>query len=105
MTSADYEDFTAFNGGTTEAVDWLISFTTELRAQLPAGDYIITHARKSAFWEAMRSGVECHTAVAPWFEKGYSGGGYLAVHEAVGDLIDWSVGGSWVHAARPDVLT
>ncbi|VDC07602.1 unnamed protein product [Peniophora sp. CBMAI 1063] len=68
----DYEDFTAFNGGTTAAVDWLIAFTKELRAQLPSGDYIITHA-----------------PVAPWFEKGYSGGGYLAIHEAVGDLIDW----------------
>ncbi|KZV73519.1 carbohydrate-binding module family 5 protein [Peniophora sp. CONT] len=68
----DYEDFTAFNGGTTAAVDWLIAFTKELRVKLPVGDYILTHA-----------------PVAPWFEKGYSGGGYLAIHEAVGDLIDW----------------
>ncbi|VDB91374.1 unnamed protein product [Peniophora sp. CBMAI 1063] len=68
----DYEDFTAFNGGTTAAVDWLVAFTTELRAKLPASDYIITHA-----------------PVAPWFEKGYSGGGYLAVDSAVGSLIDW----------------
>lgn len=43
--ATDYEDFNAFNGGTTEAVDWLVAFTKELRAQLPAGDYIITHAR------------------------------------------------------------
>ncbi|KAI0034112.1 glycoside hydrolase family 18 protein [Vararia minispora EC-137] len=68
----DYEDFNAFNGGTTSAVNWLISFTTQLRAQLPASQYIITHA-----------------PVAPWFEKGYSGGGYLAVDAAVGSLIDW----------------
>ncbi|KZV72254.1 carbohydrate-binding module family 5 protein [Peniophora sp. CONT] len=68
----DYEDFSAFNGGTTAAVDWLIAFTTQLRSQLPAGQYIITHA-----------------PVAPWFEKGYSGGGYLAVHNAVGSSIDW----------------
>ena len=46
----DYEDFDAFNGGTTAAVDWLVSFTKQLRAQLPASDYIITHA-----------------PVAPWF--------------------------------------
>ena len=32
------------DAGTAEA--WLITFTTELRAQLPSGDYIITHARK-----------------------------------------------------------
>ena len=33
------------DGGTAEA--WLISFTTQLRSQLPAGQYIITHARGS----------------------------------------------------------
>ena len=33
------------DAGTAEA--WLITFTTELRAQLPSGDYIITHARGS----------------------------------------------------------
>ena len=41
----DYEDFNAIDdnlGG--EA--WLIKFTTQLRAQLPQGQYIITHARK-----------------------------------------------------------
>ena len=32
------------DGGTAE--NWLISFTRQLRAQLPAGDYIITHARQ-----------------------------------------------------------
>lgn len=31
------------DAGTAEA--WLISFTTQLRAQLPAGNFIITHAR------------------------------------------------------------
>ena len=29
------------------------------------------------------------TAVAPWFEKGYQGGGYLEVDSQVGSLIDW----------------
>ncbi|VDC02895.1 unnamed protein product, partial [Peniophora sp. CBMAI 1063] len=66
----DYEDFTAFNGGT--GVNWLISFTKQLRSQLPAGQYIITHA-----------------PVAPWFKAGYAGGGYLAVHQSVGSMIDW----------------
>lgn len=32
------------DAGTAEA--WLVTFTTQLRSQLPAGDYIITHARK-----------------------------------------------------------
>ena len=32
------------DSGTAEA--WLISFTKQLRSKLPAGDYIITHARK-----------------------------------------------------------
>ncbi|KAG6813169.1 hypothetical protein H0H92_013576 [Tricholoma furcatifolium] len=67
----DYEDFTAFNGGTAEA--WLISFTTQLRSQLPEGDYIITHA-----------------PVAPWFSPNmWTGGGYLYVDSQVGSLIDW----------------
>ncbi|KAI0766605.1 glycoside hydrolase family 18 protein [Trametes elegans] len=67
----DYEDFNAMNGGTAE--NWLISFTRQLRSQLPAGDYIITHA-----------------PVAPWFTPNrYPGGGYLKVHQQVGSLIDW----------------
>ena len=40
------QDFNAMDGGTAEA--WLISFTTQLRAQLPSSsNYIITHARSS----------------------------------------------------------
>ncbi|KAI0731316.1 glycoside hydrolase family 18 protein [Earliella scabrosa] len=67
----DYEDFGAMDSGTAEA--WLISFTRQLRAQLPANDYIITHA-----------------PVAPWFTPSrYPGGGYLRVHREVGSLIDW----------------
>ncbi|KNZ74506.1 Basic endochitinase [Termitomyces sp. J132] len=67
----DYEDFNAFDGGKAEA--WLISFTTQLRAQLPSGSYIITHA-----------------PVAPWFSPSiWPGGGYLKVHSSVGSLIDW----------------
>ncbi|KAF9047088.1 glycoside hydrolase [Hymenopellis radicata] len=54
----DYEDFSAFSAGT---------------AELPQGEYIITHA-----------------PVAPWFTPTlYTGGGYLKVEEAVGSMIDW----------------
>lgn len=68
----DYEDFTAFNDGT--AVAWLETFTTALRAQLPAGQYIITHA-----------------PVAPWFsgKSVYPSGSYLDVDQSVGSMIDW----------------
>ncbi|EPQ56341.1 glycoside hydrolase [Gloeophyllum trabeum ATCC 11539] len=69
----DYEDFNAFDASTGAAETWLISFTTELRKQLPSPQYIITHA-----------------PVAPWFSPNvWSGGGYLAVDKAVGSLIDW----------------
>ncbi|TFK66172.1 glycoside hydrolase family 18 protein [Pluteus cervinus] len=67
----DYEDFGAFNGGTAES--WLISFTKQLRNQLPSGQYIITHA-----------------PVAPWFSPNiWPGGGYLRINREVGSLIDW----------------
>ncbi|OBZ73875.1 Endochitinase 3 [Grifola frondosa] len=67
----DYEDFDAIDAGTGEA--WLISFTTQLRSQLPEGQYIITHA-----------------PVAPWFSPNiWPGGGYLKVDSEVGSLIDW----------------
>ncbi|KAK0462028.1 glycoside hydrolase [Desarmillaria tabescens] len=67
----DYEDFAAMNSGTAE--QWLISFTTALRASLPKDKYIITHA-----------------PVAPWFTPNtYVGGGYTKINQEVGDLIDW----------------
>lgn len=69
----DYEDTTAFNGGTGSGETWLIDFTTQLRTLIPSGSYIITHA-----------------PLAPWFAPDiWGGGGYLKVHESVGDLIDW----------------
>ncbi|TRM65612.1 glycoside hydrolase family 18 protein [Schizophyllum amplum] len=69
----DYEDFGAFDKGDGSGEAWLVSFTTQLRTQLPVGDYILTHA-----------------PVAPWFSPSkWGGGGYLAVNEQVGDLIDW----------------
>ncbi|KAG7445582.1 glycoside hydrolase family 18 protein [Guyanagaster necrorhizus] len=67
----DYEDTAAMNAGTAE--EWLISFTSELRAYLPQDQYIVTHA-----------------PVAPWFTpNSYVGGAYTKVHQEVGDLIDW----------------
>lgn len=69
----DYEDFGAFDGGSGSAENWLITFTQVLRAALPAPTYIITHA-----------------PVAPWFAPNrWGGGGYLKVHNSVGNLIDW----------------
>ncbi|KAL8281013.1 hypothetical protein RQP46_006692 [Phenoliferia psychrophenolica] len=68
----DYEDFNAMNGGTAEA--WLISFTNQLRANLPS-PYIISHA-----------------PVAPWFTDDaslYPGGGYLHINNVVGSKIDF----------------
>ncbi|KAH7909554.1 glycoside hydrolase family 18 protein [Hygrophoropsis aurantiaca] len=67
----DYEDFNAMNSGTDSAETWLATFTTALRAQLPQGEYILTHA-----------------PVAPWFSPNYAYG-YLEVDQAVGSLIDW----------------
>ncbi|KAF9475014.1 glycoside hydrolase [Pholiota conissans] len=69
----DYEDFDAVNAGDGKAEAWLVSFTTQLRKQLPAGSFILTHA-----------------PVAPWFSPGkFGGGAYLTVDSKVGSLIDW----------------
>ncbi|EIW79383.1 glycoside hydrolase family 18 protein [Coniophora puteana RWD-64-598 SS2] len=68
----DYEDFNAINAQDGKAEAWLSTFTTALRAQLPAGDYIISHA-----------------PVAPWFSPKYTSGAYLKVNQNVGNLIDW----------------
>lgn len=69
----DYEDFAAFDAGTGAAEQWLGNFTTQLRTQLPQGQYILTHA-----------------PVAPWFSPNmWGGGGYLWIDSVVGSLIDW----------------
>jgi len=69
----DYEDLNAFNKGDGSAENWLITFTTALRAALPQGA-ILTHA-----------------PLAPWFQPNgrWGGGGYLKVHQSVGSSIDW----------------
>jgi hypothetical protein len=33
----DFEDFKSMNDGTSSAVNWLVSFTNQLRTQLPQG--------------------------------------------------------------------
>ncbi|KAF8519829.1 glycoside hydrolase family 18 protein [Gautieria morchelliformis] len=63
----DYEDFKAVSKGT--AVGWLKTFTTVLRNNLPAGQFVITHA-----------------PVAPWFGQGQP---YSQLDASVGHLIDW----------------
>ncbi|KAL9713573.1 hypothetical protein Ac2012v2_003184 [Leucoagaricus gongylophorus] len=66
----DYEDFNAINAGDGQAEQWVISFTRQLRNQLPQGSFILTHAR--------------------WFSPNrFGGGAYLTIHQQVGDLIDW----------------
>ncbi|KAG1746540.1 glycoside hydrolase family 18 protein [Suillus paluster] len=68
----DYEDFNAMNAMNGSAETWLTTFTTALRAKLPLGQYILTHA-----------------PVAPWFSTQYTSGAYLTVNKNVGSLIDW----------------
>ncbi|KAH8109506.1 glycoside hydrolase family 18 protein [Phellopilus nigrolimitatus] len=69
----DYEDFDAINKGDGSAETWLSNFTTQLRTELPQGQYLLTHA-----------------PVAPWFSPGkFGGGAYLTVDKNVGSLIDW----------------
>lgn len=70
ISSVDYEDFGAINKADGSAENWLITFTQTLRAALPAGQYIITHA-----------------PVAPWFSPIYTAGAYTKVH-ARSDLSD-----------------
>ncbi|KAK0488963.1 glycoside hydrolase [Armillaria novae-zelandiae] len=67
----DYEDLKAVDAGDGKAEDWIISFTKQLRRQLPQGQYILTHARQVFFF--LR-------------EKFCA---YRTVHTAVGASIDW----------------
>lgn len=71
----DWEDFVSLLPDTGKAEKWLSDFTTALRKQLPAGQYILTHA-----------------PIAPWFTTNstrYPAGAYRTVHKNVGTLIDW----------------
>lgn len=44
-THSIIQDFNAINAGDGKAEAWLTTFTQQLRDQLPAGQYLITHAR------------------------------------------------------------
>lgn len=85
----DYEDFDAFNSGS--AVPWLQTFTKQLRVHLPQGSYVLTHARVLfLYFSKNHRSDRLSPAVAPWFQSdAWSGGGYLAIDQAVGNLIDW----------------
>ncbi|KAJ6517276.1 glycoside hydrolase family 18 protein [Mycena vitilis] len=65
----DYEDFDAMNNG--KGPQWLIEFTTQLRAEL-GSNYLITLA-----------------PIAAWWGADAAGGGYRAIHKAVGTMINW----------------
>jgi chitinase len=69
----DWEDNNAMDGGTGEA--WLITFQTALRAALPSGQYLISHAPQAPYFYI-------NTAQ-------YPNGAYQTVHKQVGSSIDW----------------
>lgn len=69
----DWEDTPAFQSGDGKGENWLIALTQTLRAKLNPG-LIITHAPQGPYFAG--------AAVYPM-------GGYLAVHQAVGDIIDF----------------
>ncbi|KAG6375928.1 hypothetical protein JVT61DRAFT_2797 [Boletus reticuloceps] len=86
------DDFTAFDSGNGTAETWLITFTQQLRTQLPQGEYILTHARQSSRFS--------------FSPNLWSGGGYLAVDQSVGYLIDWvSKQGSTEYTTCAGLLT
>ncbi|KAJ3983144.1 putative chitinase [Lentinula detonsa] len=70
----DYEDITAMNKADGNAEQWIIDFTNALRAELPQGQYILTHA-----------------PMAPWMGSGtqWTSGAYVTVNTKVGSSIDW----------------
>ncbi|ORX58941.1 glycoside hydrolase family 18 protein, partial [Hesseltinella vesiculosa] len=69
----DWEDNNAMDAGTGEA--WLITFQQALRAQLPEGQYLISHAPQAPYFIVNKSL--------------YPNGAYQAVHAKVGSTIDW----------------
>jgi hypothetical protein len=41
------QDLDAINAGDGKGEAWIISFTKQLRIQLPQGQFLLTHARKA----------------------------------------------------------
>jgi len=70
----DYEDTAAFKSGVGE--QWLISCTNTLRATLPQGTYLLTHAPQGPYFETRASSP-------------YPNGAYVEVDSQVGSSIDW----------------
>ncbi|XP_006461881.1 hypothetical protein AGABI2DRAFT_178861, partial [Agaricus bisporus var. bisporus H97] len=102
----DYEDFIAFKIGNENAEYWLIIFTKQLRKQLHQGSYVLIHARMSMYLlpeqeltsmlfsrYTMVVDMQFDSILTACFNRfsrnRWSGGGYLKVHQGVGNLIDW----------------
>ena len=84
----------SFSKANGAAENWLVSFTKTLRGALPAGQYLITHAREySRLTEKIMLDISDRffliIALAPWFSPKYTAGAYTAVHKRAGGLIDW----------------
>lgn len=79
------------NKGDGSAEQWLETFTKTLRSQLPQGQYILTHARKSTLLHIDMQASHYFIALAPWLSTSstYKSGAYLAVDKSVGSMIDW----------------
>jgi chitinase len=69
----DWEDSTAFENGSGEA--WLITCTKAIRAILPQGKYILSHAPQAPYF-----------TINP---KQYPNGAYIKIHKEVGSMIDY----------------
>ncbi|KAI0772405.1 glycoside hydrolase [Trametes elegans] len=69
----DYEEFELVTARPGVGEAWLVALTKTLRAQLPKGQFILSHA-----------------PVGPWFQPGFCPGEcYLTVDQEVSNLIDW----------------
>ena len=76
----DWEETAYFqSGASVHGEDWLIALTSQLRTAL-GNSYIITHAPQAPYLGcSYNGGTTAH----------YPRGGYLKVHQQVGDQIDW----------------
>jgi hypothetical protein len=77
----------AMNDHTSDAIDWLVTFTTRLRQTLPQGQYFISHAPIAPWYERLPVLVEMKSQYGVRFAPG---GPYISVHQQVGDMIDVS---------------
>ncbi|KAH9924654.1 chitinase [Epithele typhae] len=70
----DYEDLDAINKGDGAGEAWVAAFTRALRATLPQGQFVLSHA-----------------PIAPWLapNAAFAAGAYVQVNKEVGDLIDF----------------